>query len=84
MNLVAYFSGTGNSMYVAKEIAKHTNAEVINILEKNSFEQINQETKRLIIVCPMHHHGIPRAVKKWIGEPSNTNSEFVKLKVFYI
>ena len=46
--MIFYFSGTGNSLYVAKELAKATNDEAISFLlgQKKAYD-----SKPIVIAC---------------------------------
>lgn len=71
---VIYFSGTGNSFFAAKQIAKECRGELVNIFALVPHQCID---KKVVIVSPMHHHGIPRYVKKWISNlERKPNQEF--------
>lgn len=53
--MVLYFSATGNTEYIAKELAKRTNDECVNLLErikKQDFSPIHSEkTVRNLCSC---------------------------------
>ena len=66
--MIFYFSGTGNSRYVAEQIAKITSDEVISInnkLKNNDTSDI-LVNDRLIFVVPTYAWRIPRVVRDWI------------------
>ena len=66
--MILYFSGTGNSKYVAEQIAKSTNDELISIndkLKNNDTSKITVQD-RLIFVVPTYAWRIPRVVRDWI------------------
>ena len=66
--MIFYFSGTGNSRYVAEQIAKITSDEIISInnkLKSNDTSDI-LVNDRLIFVVPTYAWRIPRIVKEWI------------------
>ena len=50
---VYYFSGTGNSLTVARDIAKELNAKIINILSIINQENINSDANVLGFVFPI-------------------------------
>lgn len=66
--MIFYFSGTGNSKYVAKQIAKITNEELVSINEKLKNYDTSEITvqDRLIFVVPTYSWQIPRVVRNWI------------------
>ncbi len=66
--MILYFSGTGNSHYVAEQIAKNTFDEIISInskLQNNDISDILVDD-RLIFVVPTYAWRIPRVVREWI------------------
>ena len=66
--MIFYFSGTGNSRYVAEQIAKITSDEIISInnkLKNNDTSDI-LVNDRLIFVVPTYAWRIPRVVREWI------------------
>lgn len=66
--MILYFSGTGNSEYVAKMMAEEMNDEVLNLFEKirdHDYSEMNSQ-KPWIIVTPTYAWRIPRIVNDWI------------------
>ncbi len=66
--MILYFSGTGNSEYVAKRIGKEINDEIINLFQKikeNDFSEMHSN-RPWVIVVPTYAWRIPRIVQKWI------------------
>ena len=66
--MILYFSGTGNSKYVAEQIAKITNDELVSINEKLKYNHTGKITvqDRLVFVVPTYAWRIPRVVRDWI------------------
>ncbi len=62
--IIYYFSGTGNSLAVAKRIAKILGeSEIVPIASlANTTGEILPEAERIGIVCPVYDSGIPRTV----------------------
>ncbi len=66
--MILYFSGTGNSRYVAEQIAKITNDELVSInnkLKTNDTSKITINDK-LIFVVPTYAWRIPKIIRDWI------------------
>lgn len=66
--MVLYFSGTGNSEYVAKRIGEGCGDEVINLFEKIQkldFSEMHTE-RPWVVVAPTYAWRIPHIVQKWI------------------
>lgn len=66
--MIIYFSGTGNSEYIAKVIADEMKDEAIDLFQKikdhDYSEMISQ--KPWIIVTPTYAWRIPRIVEEWL------------------
>ena len=64
---IFYFSGTGNSYYVAREISKglkqSTLYSIPDLLNKSDFELIDKE---ILIVCPLYFYAAPPLVLSFI------------------
>lgn len=75
--MIFCFSGTGNSLYIARRIAKEINEEIIdlNVKIKNNDNSGIKTGENLIIVVPTYAWRIPRIVSKWILE-----TEFIGAK----
>lgn len=66
--MIFYFSGTGNSQFVAKQIANHTDDEIISInqsLKKNQ-QNVFKSEKPLVFVMPTYAWRIPKVAEEWI------------------
>ena len=61
-NMIFYFSGTGNSLWAAKELAKHYNEKLISISEElmlpnNKFSYSVSQNEQIFFVFPIHSWG---------------------------
>lgn len=80
--MVLYFTGTGNSTYVAEKIAEITGDVLFSMtdkIRKNSGENIVSE-KALVFVTPTYGWRIPRVVEEWIMKvdfPENSRAYFI-------
>ena len=66
--MILYFSGTGNSEYIAKMIANEIEDEVIDLFKKmrdHDYSEIVSQ-KPWIIVTPTYAWRIPHIVEEWI------------------
>lgn len=75
--MILYFSGTGNSRYVAEQIAKITSDEIISInnkLKNNDTSDI-LVNDRLIFVVPTYAWRIPRVVREWVSKTNFKGSK---------
>lgn len=68
--MILYFSGTGNSRYVAEMIGKVTENEVLsmNAMIKNHTKGAISSESTYVFVCPVYAGRIPRVVEKYIKE----------------
>ena len=66
--MILYFSGTGNSKYVAKRITDALGDEIVNLNARiKASDTSSIETgERLIIVMPTYAWRIPRVVRDWL------------------
>ena len=66
--MILYFSGTGNSKYVAKRIADALGDALVNLNDRiKSGDTSPVETgERVIIVTPTYAWRIPRVVRDWL------------------
>lgn len=66
--MILYFTGTGNSQYVAKKIAKETGEEAINLFQRirnNDYSELHSDTP-WIVVAPTYAWRIPHILEKWL------------------
>ena len=77
--MVLYFSATGNTEYIAIEIAKKLNDECINLLDrvKNNDHTILHSDKPFIICAPVYVCEMPRFMSKYLKEQEFTGSRDV-------
>ena len=66
--MIFYFSGTGNSNYVAKRIANALDDALVNLNDriKASDTSLVETGERVIIVTPTYAWRIPRVVRDWL------------------
>ena len=66
--MILYFSGTGNSNYVAKRIADALGDEIVNLNARIKASDTSpiETDERLIIVTPTYAWRIPRVVRDWL------------------
>lgn len=69
--MIFYFSGTGNSLYVAQELQESGEGELINIadaMNKNRFKYEVKEDEKIGFVFPVYFYGLPTVVSKFIDQ----------------
>ncbi len=66
--MIFYFSGTGNSKYVANQVANLINDKIISINHflKNNIESKFKSENPLIFVVPTYAWRIPKIVEQWL------------------
>lgn len=71
--MILYYTGTGNSEYVAKKIGERIGDSVVNLFDriKNKDYSSIESEKMWVIVCPTYAWRIPRVVKNFL-----LNTEF--------
>ena len=77
--MVLYFSATGNTEFIAKELARRLNDECMNLLDRikaNDLTPIHSE-KPLIICAPVYVCEMPRFMTKYLKEMTFTGSKDV-------
>lgn len=75
--MVLYFSGTGNSRYVAKKIAEISGDEVISInqrLKSQDYSTVSSE-KPLVFVGPVYAGRLPRVMDDYIRKVNFTGTK---------
>jgi len=80
--MIFYFSGTGNSLYVAKEIAKQQNDSLVSIAEcmqQQQFEFTLKENESIGFSFPVYFWGMPTIVEDFIQKLSlrNYNGNYI-------
>lgn len=75
--MILYFSGTGNSKYVAQRMAEALNQSLLSMNDRiRSHDTSPVETdERLVIVTPTYAWRIPRVVSEWLGKTALTGAE---------
>jgi flavodoxin len=78
---IYYFSGTGNSLFVAKEIAGGLGGKPIPVSSVINKETINIEAEAVGIVFPVYYAtndcGIPLIISRFIHKLENLRSKYV-------
>jgi len=75
---IYYFSGTGNSLFVAKELQKRIpNSSLIPIVSLMDEKAVRTKGKTIGLVFPVHALTIPVAVKRFIRKADFASSEYL-------
>lgn len=67
-NMILYYTGTGNSEYVAKKIGDYVGDELVNLFEKlrNKDYSTMVSKKSWVIVAPTYAWQLPHIVRDWL------------------
>jgi ferredoxin len=66
---IYYFSATGNSLHLAKQLAKKLNTqELVSISEVSEQDVIHCSSERIGIICPVFAWGPPRIVMEFLNK----------------
>lgn len=81
--MILYFSGTGNSRYIAECFADKLNDKVENITIFNSYDEVhdiitNQTGKSLGFVFPVHAWGVPPIMIDFINGIADRTFSFIR------
>ena len=74
---IYYFSGTGNSLIVARDIAEKIDGKLISIPAVMDKESIKIDADMLGIVSPTYCMRMPRIVERFIGKLTNLQSKYI-------
>lgn len=81
--MILYFSGTGNSRYVARKIAQELNDELISLnqlIKEEKTDELTSTDKPFIFVCPTYAWRLPIVVTDFIKNTKFSGSN----KVYFI
>ncbi len=86
--MVFYFSGTGNSKYIAKRIAKELNEKAVNIADCLCNDEIElfRDDEKIGIVFPTYYFGMPLLVEEFFKflETINLLNKDINNRYLYI
>ena len=79
---IYWFSGTGDSLAVARDIADKTGGRLIRIASQMDRDRIRTEADTIGIVFPVYYaslgdSGIPRIVRRFVGKLDDLGSKYV-------
>ncbi len=69
--MIFYFSGTGNSLYVAKKLYENNGSQLVDIAEamhEKRFKYNVQEDEKVGFVFPVYFYGLPTVVSEFIDQ----------------
>jgi formate hydrogenlyase subunit 6/NADH:ubiquinone oxidoreductase subunit I len=81
-NIIYFFTGTGNSLALARSLAHKTNCEEVIPIAKAIVERLPEKVDKLGIVCPNYGFNIPHIVKRFIKKIRNeTNIDYIYIVI---
>lgn len=75
--IIFYFSGTGNSYYVAKSIANSIDAQLEPTAAYGLLDELFFHVDIIGIVFPVYHQGVPNGVKDFIKKIKNLKNKYI-------
>lgn len=76
--MVFYFTATGNSLYVAKQLEQ----EPISIAQAIHDKQMTYEAEKIGIVCPVFGHEVPALVREFLEKATFKTSYFYMILTY--
>lgn len=64
--MIYYFSGTGNSLYIARHIAQYTNDRLCNMVENNANAKELNDNEPIGFIFPVYAWGLPKVVENFL------------------
>ena len=74
---IYYFTGTGNSLAVARDIANLIEADLISIPQLMNKDKIENKADIMGIVFPVYHQDVPLIVKRFIHKLNNISNSYI-------
>jgi len=76
--IIYYFSGTGNSFVVARDLAEKTHGNLISISSVMNKDRIRTDAQVIGIVFPVHGISrIPSIVERFVGKLDDVSSKYI-------
>ena len=78
MNIgIYYFSGTGNSLYVAKDIAAKTGGTLFPIASIMDCDVIKIDAEVIGMVFPVYYNELPLIIKRFTEKLDNIEHKYI-------
>ena len=74
---IYYFTGTGNSLAVAKEIVANLDAELISMASVMDQQRVVIDVDALGLIFPVYHKGLPLIVKRFAEKLENLSATYI-------
>ena len=74
---IYYFTGTGNSLAIAKELCNRLNeCELISIPHELKQNRIVSDSEKVGFIFPLHYAGLPKIVFDFMNKIDVSNSDY--------
>lgn len=70
--MIFYFTGTGNSLYIAKQLDEN----IVSIPQVIKNEELKFTADKIGVVCPIYGHEMPKMVKEFLAKAEFNTSYF--------
>jgi flavodoxin len=74
---ICFFSGTGNSLQIAKDIANRIDASLVPIASLIDEESIRTDATVIGIVFPVYYGDLPNIIRKFAKKLENIESKYM-------
>ena len=74
---IYFFSGTGNSLVVANDLAKKLDGQLMPMIPQLKKATIETDAKVIGLVFPIYDFKAPRIVEGFIGKLANIESKYI-------
>ncbi len=75
---IYYFTGTGNSLKVARDLSKHLDdCELTSIAKVWQNENIVSTSKKVGIVFPLYYYGLPKIISDFLNKTNFDKTDYI-------
>ncbi len=74
---IHYFSGTGNSLVIARDLVAELNAELIPIASLQNLSSIKSNADAIGIVTPNYYGDLPPIIKRFAEKLSDIEDKYI-------
>lgn len=75
--VIYYFSGTGNTLFVAKDIAESLKADLVPVASLINQDEIGVEADVIGIVFPVYYGDLPLLLRDFTGKLTNIENTYI-------
>ncbi|TFG01422.1 MAG: 4Fe-4S ferredoxin [Promethearchaeota archaeon] len=78
MQSIYYFSGTGNSLYIAKKLAENLDdCELIPVAKAWKEDDLTSKSEKIGLVFPLYYYGLPAIVYDFLDKFDLNSTEYI-------